>query len=83
VIRDSLENPDHFLVLNTLTGASYEINNTGRKILECCNGTLAGGEIAKKVAGMEKCKKSKSVLLMKDITEYFKILLREGIIEET
>jgi len=83
VIRESLEKPDHFLVLNTSTGASYEINNTGKKILECCDGTLARGEIAKKVAGMEKCKKRNSVLLIKDITEYCKILLKEGIIDET
>ena len=83
MIRESLENPDHFLVLNTSTGASYEINNTGKKILECCNGTLARGEIAEKVAGLEKCKERKSVLLIKDITEYCKILLREGIIDET
>lgn len=69
-------------MLNTSTGASFEVNNIGKKILDYCNGKLDIGEIAEKVTEMEKGKETNVVHLIKDITKYCKVLLKEGIIEE-
>lgn len=85
VVRNSLENPDHYLILNTSTGESYEVNITGKKILDCCNGSLTKDEIAKKIVEMDRYKinRGDERILIKDIIQYLETLLKEGILDET
>lgn len=84
VVRNSLENPDHYLILNTSTGESYEVNITGKKILDYCNGSLTKDEIAKKIVEMDKheTNRGNERILIKDIIQYCEILLKEGILDE-
>lgn len=84
IVRNSLENPNHFLVLNTSTGESYEINVTGKRILDCCFGSLTKDEIAKKIVEMNRCETNRSNerILIKDIIQYVEILLKERILDE-
>lgn len=84
VVRNSLENPDHFLILNTSTGESYEINITGKKILDYCNGSLTKDEIAKKIAEMDRNEGNRcdERISIKDIIKYIEILLKEGILDD-
>ena len=84
VVKNSLENSDHYLLLNTSNGESYEVNITGKKILDYCNGSLTKDEIAKKIAEMDRYETNRGDerVLIEDIIQYCEILLKEGILDE-
>lgn len=83
MVRNSLENLGHYLVLNASTGESFEVNITGKKILDSCNGSLTRDEIAKKVdINNHDIKGSNERTLIKDIIQYVEVLLEEKILEE-
>ncbi|HKZ95117.1 MAG TPA: PqqD family protein [Candidatus Bathyarchaeia archaeon] len=79
VVRDSLESSGHYLVLNTSNGDSYEINATGKLILDCCDGSLTKDEIAKKIADTYRPKEK---VLNIDVIRYLNLLLKKGILDE-
>lgn len=84
MVKKSLENPDDYLILNTSTGESYEINATGKRILDYCNGSLTKDEIARKLVELDRkdTNGSGERVSIEDVIEYIQTLLEEQILDE-
>lgn len=71
VIR-AYPNSDYFLVMNTKNGEVYQTNETGKKILELCDGKKTVEEIIKELCPSKEAEK--------EVKEYFDELRKAGAI---
>ncbi|MDP4267819.1 MAG: PqqD family protein [Bacteroidota bacterium] len=81
LIRKDTSSEESYLLMNIISGDVFEINQTGKYIIELCDGTNTDAEIIGKIINADvdninNYEKATS----NDITKYLKFLIKENII---